>query len=745
MDLHLESHNFLIQSRKKDFESLLTDEAIFSQANGMIGTRNHFIEGYGKDDSPITLINGFYNVYPFRYEENYKQFPQVGQTIVNLPDASFMEIRFNDHIVNMTSMELIDIDRTLDMSKGLVTRVATYQRKDLTIQIKEEKLVPYFSNIIISRVTITSNLDGKLSLNSVLRMPLSRDIKTIDPRLSHARKHLNLRMVDCNENQGFMHVDTIETKLNCMTSMTHDQSMNYEVIDDKVSATKSIELKADQAFVISKYQLYVTDLTSTNIDTDMDVAIKKLKTFDLYLDDEIKHKTDMWEKAYLDISDKKLSIALRYNIYQLNLNGGINSKMHIAAKGISGDGYEGHYFWDTETYMLPFFILTQPDRARDLLKYRYDALDEARIEAKNLGCKRGAKFPWRTINGRESSPYFPAGSAQIHINSDIALAYINYYYATLDDQLMIQYGVELLLETAIFYLEYGHFKGRKFHLDDVTGPDEYTALVNDNYYTNKMAQKHMFFITKYINDHQEETLAILKRLKIRKKDLNMIDRAARSMTLLVDKSKHVIKQDSSFMDKKELDLTTIPKENFPLLTNYHPLFIYRHQVLKQADAVLAMVLCGENDLKIYRKTFDYYLKRTTHDSSLSKCVYGIAAYKLGRSFQGYQYFHEVTEFDLFDKKKHTKHGLHLANLGGSYMMLIYGLLGLRMEEVLSISPVDQTDIKHYKVHLSYQGSKLVIDYEDNQVTISTDNPIKLRVYGKMFIVEKTLNFGVKIN
>jgi alpha,alpha-trehalose phosphorylase len=743
MNLQLENQDFFIQSRKKDFESLITEEAIFSQANGMLGTRNHFIEGYGKDDVPITLINGFYNTYPFKYEENYKQFPQLGQTIVNLPDASLMEIRFNNHIVNMTSMELIDVNRKLDMSKGLVTRISTYQRKDLTRKIKEEKLVPYYTNVIVSRVTISSNLDGELSIDSTLRMPLSRNMDTIDPRLSRARKHLNLRMVDCKENYAYMHVDTIETKLNCMTAMTHDQSMNYYILDDQAHATKSIEIKADKDIIISKYQLYVTDLTSTNIDSDMEDIIKNLKSFDLYLDDEIKHKTTMWEKAYLDISDKKLSIALRYNIYQLNLNGGINSKMHIAAKGVSGDGYEGHYFWDTETYMLPFFILTQPDRARDLLKYRHDALDEARLEARNLGCQRGAKFPWRTINGRESSPFFPAGSAQIHINSDIALAYINYYYATLDDQLMIQYGAEVLLETALFYLEYGHFKGRKFHLDDVTGPDEYTALVNDNYYTNKMAQQHLFFITKYIEDHEEETKLILKRLKIKKKDLKLMDRAARSMTLLVDKNRHVIKQDSSFMSKKELDISSLSKEQFPLLTNFHPLFIYRHQVLKQADAVLAMVLCGEDDPLIYKKTFDYYLKRTTHDSSLSKCVYGIAAYKLGRSYQGYQYFHEVTEFDLFDRKKHTKHGLHLANLGGSYMMLIYGLIGLRMEETLSIEPVDQQEIKSYKVHFSYQGSNLVVDYNYNQMTISTDKPIKLKVYGKVIVVEKTLNFGVK--
>jgi len=738
--------NFIIISSKKDMNTLLTDETIFSQANGVLGTRNHFIEGYGSQDHPQTFINGFYDTYPFHYEENYSQFPQIGQTIVNLPDASLTRISFNGKIVDLSHCDLIKVTRNLDMKKGCVTRRSEYSLDDETIiNIVEEKLVPFGENIITSRVTVESNQPGLMELSSILRMPLIKREVNKDPRLAHGKTHLKLIKINAFENDGYLLAETIKSKLKVIVGIKHDQDMDYQIQDDEVTACKQINIKAHEAYQFTKYQIYISDLTSNNLLADINDTIKNLKTFTQYLLSEKRNKEKFWDKANLELSDPLLEKALRYNIYQLNLSGGSNSKMHIGAKGISGDGYEGHYFWDTETYMLPFFILTQPKRAKLLLKYRYDKLDEAKEEARNMGCTRGAKIPWRTINGKETSPYYPAGSAQIHINSDIALAYINYYYATNDEKFMNQYGVEVLLETAIFYLEYGHFKDHKFHLYGVTGPDEYTAIVNDNYYTNRLAKMHLEFITQYVSVHKEALSSVLKKLKITQDDLHLMHTAASEMTLLFDEKLRVIKQDQSFMSKKELDITSIPKDHFPLLFSYHPLYIYRHQILKQADAVLAMVLMDDQPKDVYENTTNYYLKRTTHDSSLSKGIYGIAAYKLGRHELAYEYFKEVSELDLIDQRKHTKHGLHLANLGASYLMLMYGILGLRMHSILSINPVWQEELSYIKVNFTYQDSNLVIEYQDQSITLSTDKPIKLMVYGKTIDVEKMITFGVNQN
>jgi len=735
--------NFIITSSKKDMGTMLADETIFSQANGILGTRNHFIEGYGKQDYPQTFINGFYNLYPFHYEENYQQFPQVGQTIVNLPDASYTMMLFNDNIIDLTHCEMIRLNRTLDMKKGLVNRKSEYRTADGTIiSITEEKLVPYGRHLIISRVTIESTDSGTIKIKSMLRMPMIQQEVNKDPRLAQSKKHLDLLTLEILDNSGYLIAQTTESKLKVITAIYHDIDMVYQNNGKDLSASQEISINANESIQFTKYQIYISDMTSQNLYDDLISDLKDIQPFDYYLQKEIQHKEGFWIQANLELSDSLLEKALRYNIYQLNLSGGSNSKMHIAAKGISGEGYEGHYFWDTETYMLPFFILTQPSRAKELLKYRYDKLDEARAEARNLGCKRGAKIPWRTINGKESSPYYPAGSAQIHINSDIALAYINYYHATNDDEFMNQYGVEVLLETALFYLEYGHFKDHQFHLDCVTGPDEYTAIVNDNYYTNRLAKMHLEFISYYVSMHDSKLTGLLSKLGVTHEDLNTMRLAANQMTLLIDAKSRVIQQDQTFMDKKDLDISSIPKDHFPLLLHYHPLFIYKHQILKQADAVLAMVLIDDQPRDVYENTNNYYLQRTTHDSSLSKGIYGIAAYKLGNHALGYEYFKEVSELDLIDQRKHTRHGLHLANLGGSYLMLMYGILGLRMNDILTINPVDQDELTYYKVNLTYQGSKLVVEHHEKTITISTDIPIKLKVYGSIVEVEKILTFGV---
>ncbi len=738
--------NYIIASSKKDMTTMLADETIFSQANGILGTRNHFIEGYGKQDYPQTFINGFYNTYPFHYEENYQQFPQIGQTIVNLPDASFTSIIFNGNIIDLAHCEMIHLNRTLDMKKGLVTRRSEYKLSDGTlIVITEEKLVPYGESLIISRVTIESSSEGVIELKSVLRMPLIKDEINKDPRLSQSKRHLDLLQIESFDHTGYLIAQTTESKLKVIVGINHDIQMDYQKNHQELVTYKKTKIERNGKIQFTKYQVYISELTSNHLLEDMQQILKHIEPFEYYLQKESENKQEFWESANLELSDPLLEKALRYNIYQLNLSGGSNSKMHIAAKGISGEGYEGHYFWDTETYMLPFFILTQPKRAKELLKYRYDKLDEAREEAKNLGCTRGAKIPWRTINGKESSPYYPAGSAQIHINSDIALAIINYYHATNDNEFMYMYGVEVLLETALFYLEYGHFKEHQFHLDSVTGPDEYTAIVNDNYYTNRLAKMHMEFVTYYITMHDIKLVPLLNRLKITQEDLDLMRLAANEMTLLIDQDARIIQQDQSFMKKKELNLSSISKNQFPLLLHYHPLFIYRHQVLKQADAVLAMVLMDDQPMDIYENTNNYYLQRTTHDSSLSKGIYGIAAYKLGRHALAYEYFKEVSELDLIDQRKHTRHGLHLANLGGSYLMLMYGILGLRMHAILTVNPVDQEELSYYKVHFTYQGARLVIEQQDKMITISTDTPIKLRVYGSIVDVEKILTFGVNKN
>ncbi len=736
--MHIFETNFKIESRLNDMESLLKDETIFVQSNGVIGSRNHFTEGYGAYDYPVTLMNGFYNTYPFKYEENYKQFPQVGETIVNLPDTSRIDIYFNHQPVHLSHMTLESTSRVYDLLTGVVKRQSVYKQETLKITVIEEKIVAHEKNLIMVKMTIKANQSGQFDFVSKLRMPRLANHANYDPRLAHSKKHLNIISMNCGLDFGSCMVETTHTNQKLNVQMTHDIDVNYEQKADEIhgSFTKTF---TDEPIVFTKYTSY----TLSQSEGQNNAYRLNKESFEHRYGKEYKRLIEFWKNSYVHIDNPTLDSIMKYNVYMLHHQSPSDTYHSIAAKGITGEGYEGHYFWDTETYMLPYFILTNPQKAKALLTYRYHILDKARVEAKNLGTQRGAKMPWRTISGQESSPYFPAGSAQIHINSDIALAIINYYYATKDDDFMMDYGLELLIETGLFMLEYGHFHQGQFHLFDVTGPDEYTAIVNDNYYTNRLAKMHLSFTYDYILGHIDSCQSLLEKLGISQTDLDQFNLAANQMTLLKDEALGIWKQDDSFLQKKPLPIDDIPKTTFPLLLHYHPLYIYRHQVLKQADTVLAMILENHEIDDVFKRTTDYYLKRTTHDSSLSKCAYGIAKYRLGETKEAFEYFNHVATLDFLDHKKHTKHGLHMANAGGSYLMVMYGLLGLSFSNVLSISPVKQTEIKFYEVHFEYQGSRLSVTYENHALCLKTDKPIQVRIYDEEVTVKNQLILSVK--
>ena len=577
-----QKEDFIVtRENRLKLEDLLSDETIFSLANGTLGTRGHFTEGYGTSDDPITLMNGFYNQYPFRYEENYEGFPQLGQTIVNLPDGSYVKIEVDDDIIDMSHMDLVFIKRSLNMLEGTSYRKVRYiSDNGYIFDLIEEKMVTSKQNLIVTKLDISSpNYEGDIKLYSYLRLPAIRYVENTDPRLPNTRKHLELTDINRDDKHGFLYAKTTNTSLYINSAITHDLAFDYQIKDHEIIAYRKAYLSKGKNIIFTKYTYYTSSLTQEDHRNDIKFIENMCKPFDDYLQEETKERIAFWDKSLVELSDHEINQALRYNLYQLSQSASTNYHMHIAAKGISGEGYEGHFFWDTEAYMLPFFILTDPNKAKELLLYRYYTLDEAREEAKKLGCYRGAKIPWRTINGKEASPYFPAGSAQIHINSDIALAIINYYYATKDDAFMIDYGMEIIIETALFLLEYGHFKNDQFHIYNVTGPDEYTVLVNDNYYTNKVAQKHFQFAYTYLKKHKDDLKDVLLKTALSDDDINLFEKAYKQMTLLKDHQLNIIKQDASFLDKKDINISDLDQEKFPLLLYYHPLFIYRHQLI----------------------------------------------------------------------------------------------------------------------------------------------------------------------
>lgn len=735
----------LVRNQRVKLDELTVDETLFSCANGILGTRGHFTEGYGGDlDYPQTYLNGFYNTFPYHYEENSMQFPQIGQTIVNLPDASLITIETDHETINLSECDLIDLQRFYDLNKGSTLRTAIYKTKlGYEFKISEEKCVSQIQKdcIVVNLTIETTNYDGNITLKSYLRMPILSRLKTNDPRIGQAKIHLELLDIYTEDNYAILSAKTKNTDLNVKVGITHSCMGECAILNNQAVFTFIKKLSKFDKVSITKYQIYQSD--HLNDKNEIEDILKHVKTFEYYKSKQEHFFANFWKENGIYLNDQSINEAIQYNVYQLFNSGGEHDHIQLAAKGISGEGYEGHYFWDTEIYMLPYFILNHPDKAKNILLYRYHNLKKAKDEARKLGVSRGAKIPWRTINGTEASPYFLAGSAQVHINSDVAFAIMQYYHATLDTNFMHQYGFELLLETALFVYDYGHLKGNHFHIDGVTGPDEYTVLVNDNYYTNKMAQKHFENVSKYGLEHLSEIKPVLNKVGVDETIFTELTFAAKHMTLLVDKEHQIVMQDANFMNKKLLDLHTIPDNKHPMLLHYHPLFIYRHQVLKQSDAVLALTLMNEKNITLYRNTFNYYLPITTHDSSLSKCMYGIAAYKLKNTKLGFEYLNDSIQIDLQNRKNHTQHGLHMANMGGSYLLVLMGLLGLTIDEVLSVNPVSQNDITMFELKIRFQGINLHFIVKDYRITIMASSPIRLRLDDEIILIDKSFTALIK--
>ncbi len=378
-------------------------------------------------------------------------------------------------------------------------------------------------------------------------------------------------------------------------------------------------------------------------------------------------------------------------------------------------------------YVQPFFTLTRPEISKALLEYRYSILDKARENAKLLGHKKGALYPWRTISGEECSGFFPAGTAQYHINSAVAYAIHQYYQITEDDEFMLSMGLEMLLEIARLWMDLGSWYESTFRLCGVTGPDEYTCVVNNNYYTNVCAKHNLMWASQLIRKYKRKFA-----IRVTEEELKAFRNAAENMYLPYDAKLNINPQDENFLERKIWDIKNTPKDKFPLLLHYHPLTLYRYQVSKQADTILAHVLFEKDAKKKTRlNSFRYYEKITTHDSSLSSCIFSIDASRLGLKTEASSYFGDSILIDLLNTHKNTRDGIHTANMGGSILALLFGFARLTLtDNGIALSPYLPANWKGYSFSINYRGAFIQVKVYKEKLFITASTPCKIKLYGK---------------
>jgi alpha,alpha-trehalose phosphorylase len=726
-----------IRETSFDTASHFLDETLFALGNGYIGLRGTHEEGYsGPAGTSLdgTYLNGFYESEPIQYPEAAYGLAKTNQFMLNVPNAKGIALWLDDERFDLLQGTVRAYERVLDLRAGLLTRTVEWESaKGHRVAVRSRRLVCFDNKHLfaIAYEVTPLNFSGRLRLVSTLDGAVKNQQAGDDPRVGSAVSGPALHLVDVEQDPTFAalvqrtHNSGFTLVSATGTTLSPGDAVPVTLAQDGQRLTQrwDLQVQAGQTVRLDKFGSYFStrdyaepELMWRSKDTLAKARAAGFETLQL---DQAQYLADFWQRADVQIAgDDALQQGIHFNQFHLLQSVGRDGKTNISAKGVTGEGYEGHYFWDTEIYIFPFFLYSKPEIARKLLEYRYAGLPKARERARQMAHATGALYPWRTIAGEECSAYFPAGTAQYHINADIAYSIKLYMEATGDQEYLIRHGAEIVLETARIWMGIGSYdREGRYCINEVTGPDEYTALVNNNYYTNAMAQMHLDFAAAIAEQMQEQHPGEFTRIA----DVVALDasepaawrRAAAAMHLPYDQALQIHAQDDSFLSKKVWDFASTPKENYPLLLNYHPMVIYRHQVCKQADVVLALLLLGDQfTLEDKRRDFDYYEAVTTHDSSLSSCIFSIIAAEVGYPDKAYDYFMETARLDLDDTHGNTHYGVHTAAMAGTWMGVAYGFAGMRVVRgELHFAPALPKQWQHYTFKIHFKGCLLEVHVE----------------------------------
>lgn len=717
-------------------EDNLNNESLYTLANGFIGMRGDGFEKLPAEYSKRgTFINGFYENSTIPYGESAYGFAKNMQTMLNVCDARQLELSLNREGFTLLQGTVSNYHRELDMKHALETISFTWESplgRIVNIVCKNLVSLVYQHVAALSFEVTPVNFSGEIQLKRILDKETKTGEETDDPRVSGDLLDGSFGCTnsglhkDGDKTISFVKQETGRTQLAVLCASYTDPGCqadcSFTDTDSAVISEYHIKAEKGTAISITTYLAYTTSQRSHSEDFEkmaFDEVVKAAAIgFEGLAEKQAKYMEEFWENADISIiGDEAMTQSMRFNMFQLLQSVGKDSYTSIASKGLSGEGYGGHYFWESEAYIAPMFMTSNQTIARNMLTYRYHILDKAREQARLLGHEKGALFSWRTIDGAESSAYFPAGSAQYHINADIAFAVFRYLDISQDMEFLMEYGLELMLETARLWIDVGHYSDIRqgsFCIDTVTGPDEYTAIVDNNCYTNAMARENLWNAVKFAQLAKEYDPGryekICGKIDFDQAELNQFQKAGDHMYIPYNKELGIHMQDDTFLSKKVLDLSKIPEEKRPLLLHYHPLFIYRHQVCKQADLILAEYFLPDRfSMEDKKRDYEYYEKLTTHDSSLSASVFSIMAAQIGNRKKAYDYFIQTVRTDLDDNQKNTKDGLHMANMAGAWACILYGFGGMKLlNGRIELSPMLPDNWKGYRFCFQYRKHRIEV-------------------------------------
>ncbi|WP_433687699.1 glycoside hydrolase family 65 protein [Micromonospora carbonacea] len=708
-----------------DLDRLGETESVFALGNGWVGWRGNLDEGV-PCGMPGSYLNGFHEQRELTYPEDGYAFPQRSDTVVSAQNAALIRLWVGPgggprEPLDVRTGTLHEHERVLDLRAGVVHR-----RTDWTspgghrIRITSTRLVSLPRRPVAAVRYVVEAVDAPVDVrvcSDLLaneRVPENSD----DPRAASViHDPLTAETGRAGGLDGVLVHRTERSAQRVAVAVAHGLAAPAGFTTDTDRAPDRFRLAVagrlcpGQRLELTKFAAHecaTVDGTPPDELADLvadEADAARAEGFAGLLAAQRAALDAAWATADVTLDgDPELQQAVRFSVFHLLQAGRADADRTIPAKGLTGNGYDGHVLWDTEGYVLPVLTYLAPEVARAALRWRHAHLPEARERAAELRLT-GATFPWRTLGGRECSGYWPAGTAGLHVNADIADAVLRYVDATGDQEFLASPGVDLLVETARLWHGYGHRdEDGTFHLTGVTGPDEYAALIDDNLFTNLLARRNLRGAADAVERHPEAA----DRLGVAPAEVAGWRAAADAMFVPYDGKRGVHQQAAGFTEQPEWDFADTAEDDYPLLLHFPYLELYRHQVVKQADLVLAMLRCpGEFTAEEKARNFAYYEARTVRDSSLSAPVQAVLAAEVGHLDLAYDLFAEAALHDLADLGDKTADGLHLAALAGAWLVVAQGFGGLRDDRgVLSFDPRLPRRLRRVVFSLRWHGQRL---------------------------------------
>lgn len=734
-----------LRETELDLGVLAQSGSLFALGNGHIGLRGNLDEGE-PNGLPGTYLNGFYEARPLPYGEGGYGYPEAGQTVVNVTNGSIIRLLVDDEPIDVRLGELRTHERTLDFRAGVLRRQAEWlSPAGGHIRVSTVRLVSFVQRAVAAVLYEVEPLDDvtRLVVQSELVANEPMPSLTDDPRAGVS----SAAPLRCEQFSGrdarVVLVHSTETSgLRMAAGMDHvvegpsgTDTGPAESGEDLGRVTITADVEPGQQLRVIKFLAYgwSSQRSTAALRDQVAAALAEARHtgWDGLLASQRGYLDDFWERADVELEgDAELQQAVRFALFHTVQASARGERRAIAAKGLTGPGYDGHTFWDTETFVLPILTYTVPDAARDALRWRHATLGLARERAKVLGLA-GAVFPWRTIAGQECSSYWPAGTAAFHVGADIAYAVSRYQAAAEDDAFEREAGLELLVETARLWLALGHQDDEgRFRIDGVTGPDEYSAIADNNVFTNLMAEHNLRSAADAVERHSDRA----SELGVDVEEAAAWRYAAKAVFIPYDEKLSVHPQAEAFTQHQAWDFAHTAEGRYPLFLHFPYFDLYRKQVVKQADLVLALHLRGDAfSEEAKARDFAYYEALTVRDSSLSACTQAVVAAEVGYLELAYDYFGEAAMIDLDDLEHNTRDGLHIASLAGAWIVAVAGFGGMRDHGgSLSFAPRLPERLSRLAFGLCFRGRRLKVEVEHRQTRYSLleGDPLEITHHGE---------------